>query len=460
MPGFLAGLSAGLLAGSAGAADPPMSTGAWTLVHIPDTQNYVSSPTGAAILTTQMQWIASRAGSRNIRFAVHVGDVVNDNDVAQWSRARSAFDHVIGVVPFALCSGNHDCGPGGSGNSRETLFTHGDYFGADSPYAGQPTFRGLFNHPADAPGNTQNSWHTFRAGGVDHLVLTCEWGPRDQVVNWIAEMARTHRFHRVMIVVHAYLKSSTIRYDWKLEADGVNPHAYGIASDPDGVNDGGEIWEKVGRRFENVCLIVCGHSTRGLMTSRGDNGNLVHQLLFNTQDFANGGDGWLRLFEFLPDDRTVLARTFSTHLDQSSPAPADEFTLELSPVSSLDSDLDLMPDYFESRYQLDPDDATDADGDPDADGMTNRDEFLATTNPRNARSRLDVTSFRPGSASPGALRWSSVPGMAYDVQSNASIDPAGWTHVDTVTASDWATTLAIPAAMGERRFYRVVTVPK
>jgi hypothetical protein len=39
------------------AADPPLSTGAWTLVHIPDTQNYVASASYAVYATQQMQWI-------------------------------------------------------------------------------------------------------------------------------------------------------------------------------------------------------------------------------------------------------------------------------------------------------------------------------------------------------------------------------------------------------------------
>lgn len=63
------------------------------------------------------------------------------------------------------------------------------------------------------PDNTQNSWHTFRANRVDWLVLTCEWGPRDAVMDWMNQVIAAHPWHRVIMVVHAYLDSATQRFD-------------------------------------------------------------------------------------------------------------------------------------------------------------------------------------------------------------------------------------------------------
>ena len=45
-------------------------------------------------------------------------------------------------------------------------------------------------------------------------------------------------------------------------------------------------------------------------------GKNVHQMMFNVQTLGggwegNGGDGWLRILEFMPDGKTIKVRTYS-----------------------------------------------------------------------------------------------------------------------------------------------------
>jgi hypothetical protein len=56
--------------------------------------------------------------------------------------------------------------------------------------------------------------------------------------------------------------------------------------------------------------------TTGFRTDKNAAGHDVHQMMFNCQALGggmsgNGGDGWLRLLEFLPDGHTVQVRTYS-----------------------------------------------------------------------------------------------------------------------------------------------------
>jgi len=47
----------------------------------------------------------------------------------------------------------------------------------------------------------------------------------------------------------------------------------------------------------------------------------------------------------------------------------------------LDSDFDGLPDFWETRYQFDPSNATDAQRDKDGDGYTQLEEWLNGTDP-------------------------------------------------------------------------------
>lgn len=55
----------------------------------------------------------------------------------------------------------------------------------------------------------------------------------------------------------------------------------------------------------------------------------------------------------------------------------------------LDADGDGLPDEWERRYGLNPDDPADANADSDNDGFTNMEEYLAKTDPKDAKSHPD-----------------------------------------------------------------------
>lgn len=97
--------------------------------------------------------------------------------------------------------------------------------------------------------------------------------------------------------------------------------------------------------------------------------------------------------------------------------------------------------------------------DDDGDGMTEAEEGVAGTDPRNADSRLAVAQVVRNDIQM-TVSWSSVSGKTYRIQSSA--DLSVWNDVtgSEVTATSSATSRVIAGLPGERQFYRVsVVVP-
>jgi hypothetical protein len=101
-------------------------------------------------------------------------------------------------------------------------------------------------------------------------------------------------------------------------------------------------------------------------------------------------------------------------------------------------------------------------GDPDGDGMSNYEEYLAGTNPTNADSNLKITaeSFTQKGAN-ATITWSSVPSRLYYLEQTTDLDSTNWSDsglglispsVGPDTTADFTDT-PVPA-----RFYRVQAV--
>jgi len=309
-------------------AAPPaeFTPGAWTLVVLPDTQNYAEKHPD--VFEAQTRWIAENKERLNLRFVVQEGDITNNNKPAEWEVARKAFGLIDGVVPFALTTGNHDCGDGGRAKTRDTLIN--EYFPVADAQR-RPGFGGVFE-----AGRIENAWYTFDAGGAKWLVLALEWAPRDAVVAWADEVLRGHADHAVIAVTHAYLYNDDSRYDRTCGREqSWHPDGYGTAKDPAGANDGEDLWKKLFSRHANVRFVLSGHvlgDGTGRLTSTGEHGNRVHEILANYQMRRRGGEGYLRLMEFQPDGKTVRIKSYSPLLNAYLPDTDQQFEVELSPA--------------------------------------------------------------------------------------------------------------------------------
>ncbi len=298
----------------------PFTEGSTTFAVLPDTQVYALRYPG--VFDSQTAWIARNADVLDIRYAFHLGDIVNNNTDLEWERAASSMALLDDVVPYAMVPGNHDYGPSGDASTRETGLNR---FFSYEDAARRAGFGGAY-----APGELDNTYHLFTAGGHDWIAVALEWGPRDEVIAWADEVMQQHPERLGIFITHAYLNNNDRRYDHTdiEHPQDFNPHEYRT---PGGVNDGEELWNKLVRRHRFVLTLnghVLGDGT-GYLASTTDRGNVVHQMLANYQMRELGGEGYLRLLELLPDGRTLVVRSYSPLLDQYLMGPDQQMTVVL-----------------------------------------------------------------------------------------------------------------------------------
>lgn len=279
------------------------------MVLLPDTQSY--SRAYPAIFHAQTEWIARQADS--IAFVLHQGDITDDNVPSQWEVARAAMQKMDGKVPYSFVPGNHDLGRNSDVRDSELL---NRYFPYDH-YSRLPHFGGAFES-----GKTDNTWHTFSGGGKKWLVLSLEFGPRNEVLQWANTVIAAHPRHLVIINTHAYMYSDSTRMG---EGDSWLPQGYGLGKDTGAKapNNGEQMWEKLVSRHPGVLMVFSGHVLHGgtgTLVSEGKHGNKVYQMLANYQQGVkgseNGGNGFLRILTVDVKRKEIRVQTYSPYLDR------------------------------------------------------------------------------------------------------------------------------------------------
>ena len=301
--------------------------GSWTMVVVPDVQAYVEQPRNHGIVEIMNAWILDAQDTLRIQQVLYTGDLVYRNDQRtprgkieplisseQWKAFSRMMERLDGRIPYILCTGNHDYGHALAEN-RNTFFD--DYFPTDR---NPQTRKHLVSCNFNSLGFTtlENSAYEFIAPAPDNrkfLIITLQFAPTDADLAWAKKLVDQPRFadHIGIVLTHSYLA-------W----DGKRIEKEKYAVSKAGGNPGEQIFKKLIYPAKNIRLVICGHISaadkweRGIAFSMDKNssGKSVAQMAFNTQAIGggfhgSGGDGWLRLLEFMPDRKTVKATTFS-----------------------------------------------------------------------------------------------------------------------------------------------------
>jgi hypothetical protein len=98
--------------------------------------------------------------------------------------------------------------------------------------------------------------------------------------------------------------------------------------------------------------------------------------------------------------------------------------------------------------------------DPDGDGASNWQEYIAGTNPTNGQSKLQFSSITAaGAPSQVTLSWLTAPGKTYLLQSSPSLGASSWTTINTASGDGTLFQYPVPNSSGKGNFYRICVQP-
>jgi len=256
----------------------------FSIIVLPDTQHY--SRSYPATFKNQTQWIVDNKDALNIVYVVHEGDIVNTADsTEQWKNAVDAMSLLENPVttglpdgiPYGVVPGNHD-EPTTNYNTffGVSRFSNRDYYGD--------------GHPS---GLNDSNYTFFSSDGMDFIVINLEYAsPSSDLLDWADSQLKIYSDRRAIVVTHSILNTDGSFSSW-----------------------GHQVYDAL-KDNSNLFLMLCGHYHGEAMRREEYNGNTVHILLADYQDQPNGGNGWLRIMEFSPENNEITVTTYSSLLDQ------------------------------------------------------------------------------------------------------------------------------------------------
>jgi hypothetical protein len=296
---------------------------AFTVIGLPDTQNYSSS--FPAIFTAQTAWVVDQRAALDIRFVSHYGDIVNNADQpVQWARADESMSLLddAGII-YGVCPGNHDITASGSVGQPYIPQPYLERFGP-SRFGGRAWFGG-------ASPSGMSSYQYFSAGGMEFLSLHLECDTPVRELAWAQGILDENRDRPVLVTTHRYLQDAEdYTSGVPLVPSGRYPPIwYSVEGTytPDGIQSN-EFFDWFIRKNPSIFMVNCGHFHEEYrQVSTNVAGLPVHEVLADFQDDPNGGDGWMRIMRFDVATNTIDVDTYSPTLAAIRTADESDFTL-------------------------------------------------------------------------------------------------------------------------------------
>jgi hypothetical protein len=274
----------------------------FTLVVLPDSKYYtLPANLGLHIFEAQTQWIVNQWSGKNIAFVSHLGDLVDCyNCSSEWDVADAGMNTLDSAgIPYGITFGNSD--EDNEGFPPGTTYLN-SYFPV-SRYFSKSYYGGAYN------GDNANSYQLFSASGMDFIVINLQYNlsyypdKSAAILSWADTLLKNNANRRAIVLTHSLL-------------DGSNNFTV----------DGSQVYSAL-KNNPNLFLMMGGHLVTEGMRTDTYNGHTVYSLRSDYQDRANGGNGWLRVLTFSPDENKINVTTYSPTLDQYETDSDSQFSL-------------------------------------------------------------------------------------------------------------------------------------
>jgi len=275
----------------------------FTIPIFPDTQKEVDAKFD--MFYSQIQWIVANKDSLDIPIVLHVGDIVENNTFDNWETASHGFEILDRYhINYALADGNHD----NDTHIKDKTILHNkqsdhinlrktEKFNIYFPFYRFNAQRGRYEE-----NKSDNAYYTFKAGGLDWLVLTLEYCARQGPVDWANNIIANHPNFNVIILTHYFLNT-----------DGTIGKTNGSIGDLSEQS----IYDQLVKKHANILMVLSGHLTGSAWrVDRGEKGNKIYEILQDYQGDDYGG-GYLRLLKINTAENTISARMYSPYYKQS-----------------------------------------------------------------------------------------------------------------------------------------------
>jgi hypothetical protein len=265
------------------------------------------------ILVRQTKWIKENTEEMSTVLVIHTGDAVQNNTEEEWKRVSESMGKLEGIVPYLLAAGNHESfvNEGKHRPDRDTSMLN--KYMPLSRYSDKSWYGGSMDR------GSENMFFLMDIEGMKFLILSIEFAPRVEVLDWANKVVSKYDDRRTIIVTHSYIQSADSKFNFKLD-----PLKYNKKN-----TNRDEMWERFISKHRNIFLVLSSHYFAVRReTSIGKNGNKVHQVMACYLNDENKLKGWLRIAKFCPKQKKIQFKTYSPLLDKYLTDEQNQFELE------------------------------------------------------------------------------------------------------------------------------------